>query len=66
MKSIFFYFEPGNSHMSADSFHHGVAQEILKKRKVYDFQDLKDCVQKTFSGRTILHEMTYGYPRLAR
>lgn len=36
-----FYFEPGHSFMSADSFHHQVELSLKKTSKVNDFMDFE-------------------------
>ena len=40
------YFEPGHTFMSADSFHHQVEQGMRQKKRVEDFQDFIDIVNK--------------------
>ena len=40
------YFEPGHTFMSADSFHHTVEQGMKKKRRMDNFHDFVDVVEK--------------------
>ncbi|CAG9773283.1 unnamed protein product [Ceutorhynchus assimilis] len=51
------YFEPGHTFMSADSFHHQVEKSLKQMKKVYDFGDYKDAVQKANSSKVKLIEM---------
>jgi len=45
-----FYFEPGHSFMSADSFHHQVELSMKNTGKVYDFMDFEKVIRKCNSG----------------
>ena len=40
------YFEKGHTFMSADSFHHQIEENIRRKKKLYDFNDYVECVEK--------------------
>ncbi|CAG9773557.1 unnamed protein product [Ceutorhynchus assimilis] len=51
------HFEPGHTFMSADSFHHQVEKSLKQMKKVYDFGDYKDAVQKANSSKVKLIEM---------
>lgn len=51
------YFEPGHTFMSADAFHHQVELSLKKKKKVYDFTDFKECIQRSNSSRVVTIEM---------
>lgn len=46
-----FYFQPGHSFMSADSFHHQVELSMKKMGKVYDFFDFDMCIRNCNKGR---------------
>ena len=48
------YFEPGQTFMSADSFHHVIEQGMRKKQSIEDFQDFVDLVD--FSGKALVME----------
>ncbi|CAH1099174.1 unnamed protein product [Psylliodes chrysocephalus] len=50
-------YEPGHTIMSADYFHHQVEKSLKQMRKVYDFGDYKDAVQKANSTKVKLIEM---------
>lgn len=52
------YFEPGHSFMAADSFHHQVELAMGRKKKVYDYEDYKECVRNANSANVTIHEMT--------
>lgn len=55
-KSIeLYYFEPGHTFMSADSFHHRIELSLKQMKKVYDFNDFKIAVEK--AGNPIIAEM---------
>lgn len=41
-----FYFEPGHTFMSCDSFHHSVELSMKKRKNIYDFKDFVDCVSE--------------------
>ena len=43
-QSLFKYFEPGHTFMSADNFHHQVERRMRQKKNVEDFQDFVDVV----------------------
>lgn len=51
------YFEPGHTFMSADSFHHQVEEAMRDMKKVYDYSDFVECVQKTSSRKTVVKNM---------
>lgn len=51
------YLQTGHTFMSADSFHHQVEKSLQQKGKVLDFEDFKNCVQTSNSGRTTCIEM---------
>lgn len=51
------FFEPGHTFMSADSFHHQVEKSLKQMKKVFDFEDYKDAVQKANSSKVKLIEM---------
>ena len=40
------FFEPGHTFMSADSFHSQVEKGIRDKKRLQDFQDLVEVVNK--------------------
>ena len=40
------YFEPGHTFMSADAFHHMIEQGIRKERRIENFYDFVDVVEK--------------------
>lgn len=56
------YFEAGHTFMSADSFHHGVEQQMRKQPdgSVYDFDDFCDVIKTTNSGKVDVMIMNYG------
>lgn len=39
-----YFFEPGHTFMSADSFHHSVERSMKAKKNVYTFEDFQECV----------------------
>ena len=49
----FKYFEAGHTFMSADSFHHGVEQQMRKQPggNVYDFNDFCNVVKESNGGQ---------------
>lgn len=51
------YLQTGHTFMSADSFHHQVEKSLRQKGKVLDFDDYKDCVQTSNSGKTTCVQM---------
>lgn len=51
------FFEPGHTFMSADSFHHQVEMSLKRKRKVFDFADFEECIQKSNRGRVVVVNM---------
>lgn len=46
-----YYFQPGHSFMSADSFHHQVELSMKKMGKIYDFFDFEKCIRNSNTGR---------------
>lgn len=54
-----YFFEPGHTFMSADSFHHQVEQSLNRLGKVYDFSDFEKSVANANSGKTIVKSMRY-------
>ncbi|KAF0711041.1 Uncharacterized protein FWK35_00030690, partial [Aphis craccivora] len=48
---IIYYFEPGHTFMSADSFHHQVEVALTKQNKTYDFNDFEDALKSTNKGK---------------
>lgn len=54
------YLETGHTFMSADSFHHQVEKSLKQKGKVLDFEDYKNCIQSSNSGKNICIEMRYN------
>ena len=46
-----YYFEPGHTYMSADSFHHQVEMALKKQKKTYDFNDFEYAVKSSNSGK---------------
>lgn len=40
------FFEPGHTFMSADSFHHQVEKELKNAKKVYNYDDFVACVKR--------------------
>lgn len=59
-RTVLNYFEPGDTFMSADSFHHQVEQSLQRYKKVYDFTDFVSCVQSANSGTVEVKEMKIG------
>ena len=55
----FKYFEPGHTFMSADSFHHGVEQEMRGRPGgvVYDFEDFLSVVGNSNSKKAEVVEL---------
>ncbi|XDV25699.1 hypothetical protein PO909_029572, partial [Leuciscus waleckii] len=53
------YFETGHTFMSADSFHHGVEKAMRKQPGgfVLDFQDFKDVIASSNSGKVNVMEL---------
>lgn len=51
------YLQTGHTFMSADSFHHQVEKSLKQKGKVLDFEDYKNCVELSNSGKTICIQM---------
>ncbi|KAL1279358.1 hypothetical protein QQF64_026031 [Cirrhinus molitorella] len=51
------YFEKGHGFMSADSFHHGVEQEMRNRGVVYDFEDFVNVVASSNSRKVEVVEM---------
>ena len=45
-KIVLRYFEKGHTFMSADSFHKNVEEAMASKKKLYDFSDFVECVNK--------------------
>jgi hypothetical protein len=43
--------------MSADSFHHQVQMSLNKTKKIYDFTDFKDCMQRAISSKVTVKNM---------
>lgn len=45
------YFEKGHTFMSADSVHHGIEQEMRKRKNIFDFNDFVDVVKVSNGGK---------------
>ncbi|KAG5879031.1 hypothetical protein JTB14_009669 [Gonioctena quinquepunctata] len=56
-----YFFEPGHTFMSADSFHHQVELSLSRHGKVYDFSDFENAVGATCSGKTVVKSMQHEY-----
>lgn len=52
-----FYFEPGHSFNSADSFHHQVECSLKQQKKTYDFDDFVSAVGKANRGHVDILKM---------
>ena len=57
------YFEPGHTFMSADSFHHKVEQAMKQKKRVEDFQDFVNVVEKCGKSLQMKCNDFYNYPK---
>ncbi|XP_046685019.1 uncharacterized protein LOC124370764 [Homalodisca vitripennis] len=53
------YLETGHTFMSADHFHHQVNKQIKSKGKMYDFEDFKDAVKASNSGKVTVKSMEH-------
>nr|CAI5863597.1 unnamed protein product [Callosobruchus analis] len=51
------FFEPGHTFMAADSFHHQVELSLKRKKKVYDFDDFCEVVERANSARVDVIKM---------
>nr|CAI5861903.1 unnamed protein product [Callosobruchus analis] len=51
------FFEPGHTFMAADSFHHQVELSLKRKKKVYDFDDFCEVVERANSARVVVIKM---------
>nr|CAI5849885.1 unnamed protein product [Callosobruchus analis] len=51
------FFEPGHTFMAADSFHHQVELSLKRKKKVYDFDDFCEVVERANSERVDVIKM---------
>ena len=57
------YFEPGHTFMSADSFHHKVEQCMRQKKRVEDFQDFVDIVEKCGKSLVMRFSDFFQFPK---
>lgn len=51
------YLEPGHTFTSADSFHHGVEQEMKRRLVALDFQDFSSVITSSKSGKVDVVEL---------
>ncbi|KAG5879796.1 hypothetical protein JTB14_027204 [Gonioctena quinquepunctata] len=56
-----YFFEPGHTFMSADSFHHQVELSLSRHGKVYDLSDFENAVGATCSEKTVVKSMQHEY-----
>lgn len=56
---IIYYFEPGHTYMSADSFHHQVDMALKKQNKTYDFNDFEDAFKSTNKAKVDVKVMKH-------
>lgn len=56
---VLFYFEPGHTFMSADSFHHQVELALNRQAKTYDFHDFSTAVSSANRGKVHLIPMQH-------
>ncbi|KAG5870187.1 hypothetical protein JTB14_032479 [Gonioctena quinquepunctata] len=56
---IVYYFEPGHTFMSADSFHHQVELSLKRQGKTYDFDDFLQAVGTSRKSKIDVKSMTH-------
>ncbi|XP_050299621.1 uncharacterized protein LOC126738363 isoform X1 [Anthonomus grandis grandis] len=56
----FNYFEPGQTFISADSFHHQIELSMKRKQKIYDFSDFLDAVGSSCKGNVDVKAMNFN------
>lgn len=56
---IIYYFEPGHTFMSADSFHQQVELALKKQKKTLDLNDFEEAVQSANKGKVDVKVMNY-------
>ncbi|KAG5877833.1 hypothetical protein JTB14_018069 [Gonioctena quinquepunctata] len=56
---IVYYFEPGHTFMSADSFHHQVELSLKRQGKTYDFDDFVQAVGTSRKSKIDVKSMTH-------
>lgn len=49
-----YFFEPGHTYMSADSFHQKVEKSLKSTKNVYDFTDFSTCVEKALPNVKVI------------
>ena len=57
------YFEPGHTFMSADSFHHKVEKGMRQMKRVEDFQDFVEIVDKCGKALVMKYSDFYDVPK---
>lgn len=45
-----YFFEAGHTFTLTDSFHHAVEKSLKRKEKVYDFEDIENCIPNSLSN----------------
>lgn len=59
-KMIWKYFEPGNTFMSADSFHHQVEKSMENLHNVYDLSDFREAALSANSRKVKVISMDFS------
>ena len=62
-QSLFKYFEPGHTFMSADNFHHQVERRMRQKKNVEDFQDFVDVVSSCGQSLVMKYYHFFDFPK---